>query len=28
TLHITPSINFDNILKEIISERLKQLTFN
>ena len=28
TLHITPSINFDNILKRIISERLKQLTFN
>ena len=28
TLYITPSINFDNILKRIISERLKQLTFN
>ena len=28
TLHITPSINFDNILKRIISERLKQLTFS
>ncbi|SUM02798.1 Sirohydrochlorin ferrochelatase [Staphylococcus devriesei] len=26
TLHITPSINFDNILKLIISERLAQLT--
>lgn len=25
TLHITPSINFDNILKLIISERLEQL---
>ena len=25
TLHITPSINFDNILKRIISERLQHL---